>query len=70
MITSRMNRSFNAAMELQRLSHRELGTTYCDWLSFIGMPMLYDGGLFVNRTKEEVRVSDVQFQRQQQRGMK
>ena len=24
-----------------------------DWTSWIGQPMLYDGGLFVNRTLEE-----------------
>lgn len=24
-----------------------------DWLSWLGMPMIYDGGLCVNRTPEE-----------------
>lgn len=28
-----------------------------DWLSWIGMPMLYDGGLCVNRDQEEVKYS-------------
>ena len=27
--------------------------TYLEWLSWLGQPMLYDGGLCVNRTKEE-----------------
>lgn len=27
--------------------------TPCEWLSWIGQPMLYDGGLCVNRTREE-----------------
>ena len=28
-----------------------------DWLSWLGQPMLYDGGLCVNRTPEEVAFS-------------
>jgi hypothetical protein len=27
--------------------------TKSDWLSWLGQPMIYDGGLCVNRTKEE-----------------
>ncbi len=26
----------------------------CEWLAYLGCPMLYDGGLCVNRTLEEV----------------
>lgn len=29
------------------------------WLDWIGQPMLYDGGLFVNRTLEEHKASKV-----------
>lgn len=29
-----------------------------DWLSWIGGPMLYDGGLFVNRSLEENLFTD------------
>lgn len=29
-----------------------------DWLSWIGSPMLYDGGLCVNRSPEEHEESD------------
>ncbi|HEY6437914.1 MAG TPA: hypothetical protein VIY47_15095 [Ignavibacteriaceae bacterium] len=29
-----------------------------DWLSWIGQPMLYDGGLCVNRTPEEHAEND------------
>ena len=38
-----MNEEFEAA-------YRMVGV---DWLSWIGQPMLYDGGLCVNRTLEE-----------------
>jgi hypothetical protein len=27
--------------------------TYCEWLAWIGQPMLYDGGLCVNRDPQE-----------------
>ncbi len=27
----------------------------CEWLAYCGCPLLYDGGLCVNRTPEEVR---------------
>lgn len=30
-----------------------------DWLCWLGQPMLYDGGLCVNRTLEEKQYSDV-----------
>ena len=36
--------------------------THCEWLAWLGQPMLYDGSLCVNRTLEEHKVS------QQQRG--
>jgi len=32
--------------------------THCEWLLWIGQPMIYDGGLCVNRNIEEHRVSD------------
>lgn len=32
------------------------GLSY-DWLCWIGQPMLYDGGLCVNRTQEEILYS-------------
>ena len=27
----------------------------CSWLDWIGQPMIYDGGWFVNRTLEELK---------------
>jgi hypothetical protein len=43
-------------------SGKKFTPTDCEWLVWIGQPMLYDGGLCVNRTLEEHVVS------QQQRG--
>jgi hypothetical protein len=34
--------------------------TALEWLCWIGQPMLYDGGLCVNRSKEEHEQSDHQ----------
>ena len=33
--------------------------TECDWLSWLGQPLLYDAGLFVNRTKEDHEYIDL-----------
>lgn len=34
--------------------------TDCEWLAWLGQPMLYDCGLCVNRTPEEHAVSEQQ----------
>lgn len=50
---SNMHPEFDAAMTAQtRAAHNRKGD-YCDWLTFIGCPLLYDAGLFVNRSKED-----------------
>ena len=36
-------------------------TSKVDWLSWLGMPLVYDGGLCVNRTLEEHQESDAMF---------
>lgn len=40
---SAMHTAFDAAWKI----------THTDWLSWLGQPMIYDGGLCVNRTAEE-----------------
>lgn len=41
---SNMNEAFNKA-------YKEYKESKCDWLSFIGCPMIYDGNLCVIREK-------------------
>lgn len=57
---SAMHPAFNDAMHDQYLNARAGGGDYCDWLTFIGSPNLYDGGVFVNRTAEEQARADAQ----------
>ena len=34
---------------------KEIRNDYsCDWITWLGFPVIYDGGLCVNRTPEEV----------------
>lgn len=36
--------------------HKEFQRNWCknlEWLAYLGEPILYDGGLFVNRTPED-----------------
>lgn len=42
-VISAMHTAFDAAWKI----------THTDWLSWLGQPMIYDGGLCVNRTAEE-----------------
>jgi hypothetical protein len=44
-------RTVNTAMQLDFANARH--DTDCDWLSWIGQPMLYDGALFVKRDEEK-----------------
>lgn len=39
--------------------HRLRHEQRLDWLSWLGSPMLYDGGLFVNRTVDEHEASKI-----------
>ena len=32
---------------------------HCEWLCWIGQPLLYDGGLCVNRSAEEHHISNL-----------
>lgn len=43
-------------------TEKKFTPTQCEWLAWLGQPMLYDGGLCVNRTPEEHMIS------QQRRG--
>jgi hypothetical protein len=43
---------------LVRCLNKEFIEARCDyWLSWLGCPMLYDGGLFVNRSIDEINES-------------
>lgn len=43
--------------------HHQRNVYGIDWTSWLGGPMLYDGGFFVNRTVEEHRWSDMIFRK-------
>lgn len=39
---------------------KEIRNDYnCDWASWLGFPVIYDGGLCVNRSPEEVIISKI-----------
>lgn len=50
-----MNEQFKKAWNT---TGRKFTPTDCEWLTWIGQPMLYDGGLNVNRSLEEHIVSN------------
>ena len=54
-----MNEQFRKAWNT---TGKKFTPTQCEWLAWLGQPMLYDGGMCVNRSTEEHTVS------QQQRG--
>lgn len=50
-----MNEQFKKAWNV---TVNKFNPTHCEWLAWLGQPNLYDGGLCVNRTVEEHRVSN------------
>lgn len=49
-----MNEQFRKAWNV---TNGKFTPTGCEWLVWIGQPLLYDGGLCVNRTTEEHIIS-------------
>lgn len=52
-----MNEQFQKAWNT---TGKKFTPTHCEWLVWIGQPMLYDGGLCVNRSIDEHRISAAQ----------
>jgi hypothetical protein len=51
-----MNPDFKKAWNVD-LNTNKFTPNYLEWLAWIGQPMIYDGGLCVNRTPEEHQCS-------------
>ena len=49
-----MNEEFKKAWNT---TGRKFTPNACEWLGWIGQPLLYDGSLYVNRTVEEHQAS-------------
>ena len=52
-LTSKMDKNYTRMWQVIRSEYQ------CEWLTWIGQPMMYDGGMFVNRSAEEWQVTNL-----------